>query len=91
MNIVNVSFGSLELEIDRGVLDNMELVDALAEMQGDDDVLAVSRVAKMVLGTENRRKLYDHLRTDKGNVPVAKVAEAVQTIFKSMGEEGKNS
>lgn len=90
-NIVEVTYEGLNLEIDKDVLDNMELVDALAEMQGDDDVLAVSKVAKMILGAENRKKLYEHLRTEKGTVPVAKVAAAVHEIFRAMGEEGKNS
>lgn len=56
------------VSIDMDVLDNMELLDALAELEENE--LATSKVAKMVLGADNKKRLYDHLRTDKGNVPV---------------------
>lgn len=77
-------------EIDPSTLDNMELVDALAEMQGDDDALSVSRVVRMVLGDKNRKALYDHLRKD-GRVPVGDVTQEVIEIFGALGNPGKNS
>lgn len=86
----NVKLGSgLELEMDEKVMDNMELVDTLAEA-ADEDPLAVSRMVKLVLGAENRKKLYDHLRTEDGRVPVAQVSDALKEIFEAFGEKGKN-
>ena len=79
----------LTLEIDEKVLDNMELVDTLAEA-ADEDPLAVSRMVKLILGTEGRKKLYESLRTEDGRVPVAKVSDAVKEIFEAFGEKGKN-
>lgn len=89
-DIVKVNIEGLELEIDKAVIDNMELVDALAEMKDDDDVMSISRVSKMIFGT-HRKKLYDHLRTEKGTVPVEKVSDAIQTTFRALGDSGKNS
>ena len=79
----------LTLEIDEKVLDNMELVDTLAEA-ADEDPLAVSRMVKLILGTEGRKMLYESLRTEDGRVPVAKVSDAVKEIFEAFGEKGKN-
>lgn len=79
----------LTLELDEKVMDNMELVDTLAEA-ADEDPLAVSRMVKLILGTEGRKKLYESLRAEDGRVPVAKVSDAVKEIFEAFGEKGKN-
>ncbi|MBR4291678.1 MAG: hypothetical protein IKT52_13740 [Oscillospiraceae bacterium] len=77
-------------ELPENVMDNMELLDVMA-----DDSIAVgfraSTAVKLILGAEQRKKLYDHLRTSDGRVPVAAVEEAVEDIIKSFGENGKNS
>lgn len=78
-----------EYAIENNVFDNMELVDTIAEATEDDPV-ALSKLVKMVLGTEQRKKLYDHLRTEDGRVPTAAVFAAVGEIFTSFGQ-GKNS
>lgn len=77
-----------EYEIASDLLDNMELVDAIVE--ADENPLAVSRVVKLLLGEDQRRKLYDHLRTEKGNVPMLAVSEAVAEIFRGSGQQAKN-
>lgn len=76
-------------EIDENVLDNMELVDALAEAQ-DDNPITISRACVLLLGKETRAKLYDHLRTPDGRVPIEGVSNAIIEIFKAYGEKGKN-
>ena len=76
-------------EIDPKVLDNMELVDALADVQGDNP-LAYSTVSRLVLGKETRAKLYDHLRTADGRVPASAVSEEIRQIFDAFGKAGKN-
>lgn len=79
----------LKLELDEKVMDNMELVDTLAEAS-DEDPLAVSRMIKIVLGEEKRKQLYDSLRTQDGRVPVAGVSDALKEIFEAFGEKAKN-
>jgi len=68
--------------------DNMELVDTLAEAS-EEDPLAVSKMVRLILGNE-KRKLYDSLRTEDGRVPVEAVSNALKEIFESFGEKGKN-
>lgn len=77
-----------EFEIDEKALDNMELVDAIAE--ADENPVAISRVIKLLLGAKQRKALYDHLRAENGNVPIKSVSAAVAEIFNCCGQRGKN-
>ena len=79
-----------KIELDEKVIDNMELVDTLAEAD-EDNPLVVSKIVKMLLGEEKRKGLYDSLRTEDGRVPVESVSNAVQKIFAAFGDKGKNS
>lgn len=72
-------------KIEDHVLDNMELLDAIAEV--DQNPMVLSKVLKMLLGTEQRKELYDHLRDPKnGNVPIVAVSNAVAEIFSGSGQ-----
>lgn len=73
--------------IEDHVLDNMELVDAIVE--ADNNPAAISQVVKMILTTEQRKALYDHLRTKHGNVPILAVVNEVVEIF-NCTPQGKN-
>lgn len=77
-----------EFEIAEATLNNMELVDAIAE--AEDNPLALSRVVQLLLGKDGKKKLYDHLRTEEGNVPVDAVSEEITSIMEACGEIGKN-
>ena len=70
-------------------LDNMELLDALADLN-ENDPLQVSTVCRLLLGKDQRRLLYDHLRTPEGNVPIQAVTEAIGEFFNACGDAGKN-
>lgn len=76
-----------KFEIEDHVLDSMELLDAI--MEADESPGAISKVVKMILPADQRKKLYDHLRTEKGNVPIMAVAQEVAEIF-SANQQGKN-
>ncbi len=75
-------------ELEPDILDDMELLDQVAEC--DANPAALSRVIKMVLGEEQRKALYDHLRDERGKVPVNAVGEAITDIFYAIGQHGKN-
>lgn len=77
-----------EYSIDTDVLDDMELVDAISAAQGKDPT-QISVVVDKVLG-DSKTKLYDLVRTDKGNVPTQAVSDAVIEIINKAGTEGKN-
>ena len=76
-----------EFEIQEHVLDSMELLDAIMEV--DENIGTISKVVKMILPDDQRKKLYNHLRTQNGNVPIMAVAQEVAEIFQ-YNQKGKN-
>ena len=79
----------LKLTIDLDRLNDMELVDLLADA-GDGDPVAITRAATKMLGKKQKAALYDSLRNEEGRVPAAAFAEAFNEIFKQLGTETKN-
>ena len=65
------------------VVDNMELLDALA--QANDDGISIVKVANMLLGENEKRRLYDHLRTNDGRVPMKPFMAEIEEILNSLG------
>lgn len=87
--VKGVTKSGFEFELEENVINNMELVDALADC-ADDNPFAVSKAVKLLLGNDLRQKLYDHLRTEDGRVPMEEVSVAVSEIFAAFGTAGKN-
>lgn len=78
-----------KFEIDEKVLDDMELIDAMAASQGEDPT-QISVVVVKIFGAEQRKRLYDHVRDENGRVPIGEVANIITEIINSLGEDGKN-
>ncbi len=76
-------------EIDPETLNNMELVDALAEVQNGNK-LAYPTVCLLILGRETRARLYDHLRNEAGRVPPEDVDRELTEIMSALGTPAKN-
>lgn len=76
-----------EFAIAPHVLDSMELLDAIMEI--DETFGTISKVVKMLLPADQRKRLYEHLRTEEGNVPIMAVVEEVAEIFQ-YNQLGKN-
>ena len=74
-------------EIEEHVLDNMELLDDIVE--ADKNFAMIPKIVSMVLSKEDKKRLYAHLRTEKGNVPILAVATEIAEIFSST-QKGKN-
>lgn len=78
-----------QFEIPEENFDDMELLDALAEADGG-NVAAMPKAVRLLLGKEQKEKLYNHLRTEKGNVPIQKFFNEIEDIFAIKGQSGKN-
>lgn len=63
-----------------GFADDMELLELLVDVD-DGKSGALPKVLTKLLGDEQKRKLYDHCRTDDGRVPMSAVADEVAQIF----------
>lgn len=75
--------------IDETDLDDMEFIELLADAQ--EDALKFPKVVERLLGKEQKAKLYDHVRTESGRVPVGAISNAVTEIMVAAGEDTKNS
>ena len=73
-----------EFDIEDERLDDMELVDIMAEI--DENPLLMPKLCKMLLGEEQKKRLYDHLRSEDGRVPIEATTNALQEIFNSPGD-----
>ena len=49
------------------------------------------KLLNMVLGEEQKKRLYDHLRTEDGRVPTQAIGDAMEEIFAAAGDQSKNS
>ena len=76
-------------EIDETALDDMEFVEALAELE--ENALKFPKVCTMLLGKAQKKKLYDHFRDENGKVPVEVISNAIAEIMTMAGESTKNS
>ena len=76
-------------EVDPNAMNDMELVDILADDTMDES-FRMSHVVRKLFPGHQRKALYDHVRVD-GRVPVDAVIKEIEEIFSAMGNAGKNS
>lgn len=78
-------------EIDPVALDDMELLELIGDVQ-DGNQLRVPAVIRRMLGDEQKKALYDHVRTQEGRVPTGVVFDMMGEIFDLIneGKETKN-
>ena len=80
-----------EYQLSDNAMNNMELVDAMAELDDGGHPFALSRVCLLLLGKEQRKRLYNHIRAEDGTVPPTAMGEEIAEIIRGAGETGKNS
>lgn len=79
-----------EYEFNEDLINDMEVIDALAEVANSENILAVSTVVKKLLSAEDRKRLYDHVRLEDGRVPADALMEELSEMM-SGSDEGKKS
>ena len=79
-----------EFEINESALDDFELFDLLAQAD-DGNGMAIPKVLRKMFDKETVKRLYDHLRTEKGNVPLQAINDEILDIFNVIGESNKKS
>lgn len=83
--ISGVTKNGFAFEITDERVDNMELIDALADID-DGNLLAVSKVLTLLLGPEQKKKMYDFVRTEDGIVSAQTVSEMIVEILATKKE-----
>lgn len=76
-----------EMEIDDSCIDDMELFEAITDLQ-DGNTMAIPTVVRKICGV-NKKALYDHCRTEDGRVPMQAISDEINDIFEVLG--AKNS
>ena len=76
-----------DYEIDPKVFESMELLDAITE--AEEDGLNLSRIIRMLFGKEQRKALYDHLKSIGESPDIETVTDIVAEIMGAT-QEGKN-
>ncbi len=77
-------------EVDENAINDMEIIDAFVTIQ-DGDPMPYTIIVRKLFGAEERKALYDHVRDEKGRVPIEKVALEINDIFEQIGESAKKS
>ncbi len=72
-----------EYQIPEENVNDMEFIDAVNDMDAG-MYTAVSKVASLLLG-EQKKALYDHVRTPAGKVPIDKVINELRDILSGEG------
>lgn len=67
-------------KISDGAMNDMELLDILTAIDGG-EIQMMTQAADKLLGQEQRKSLYDHIRTDEGRVPIDRFEEEIGEIF----------
>ena len=90
-----VTESGFRFEIDEEVMDDMEFLEILVDISKGDK----SKLPDFVLaffGAEQKARLYDHCRSEKGRVRLSKVEEEIKSVFGAIrdnreGTAAKNS
>lgn len=77
-----------EFEVDETIADDMEFIEALAD--AEDDALKFPRVIEWLLGKEQKKRFYDHVRGEAKRVPIEKTTLEFAEIMRVSGEQLKN-
>lgn len=77
-----------EFEVKETAVDDMRLIEALAEIE--ENPLVFAKVCKLLLGKEQKEKLYQFLEREDGTVPTKEVGATVTEILNLLGNTGKN-
>ncbi len=71
-----------EVDINPDALDDMELFEALVDMQNGDNT-QIPLVVRKICG-KSKQALYDHVRLEDGRVPTTAVAKELENIIEAL-------
>lgn len=87
--ITGTTASGFSFSISDEAANDMELFDLFAE--ADQNPLALPPLINRLLGTEQKKRLYDHLRNENGIVPIDKVGDELLEMLNGSGAAGKKS
>lgn len=88
MTSIKTSSG-FSCDVDESAMNDMELLEDLAAIDGG-DISVLPGALSRIIGSENKRKLYDHVRIN-GRVPIDSVSQEIGEIITQLGSKKKSS
>ena len=79
--IKGVTSTGFSYEIPFDAVDNYEFLEVLAE--SEENFLKFPNMIKMLLGEEQKNRLIEHLKKEKGKASVTEIGKEIQEIFLS--------
>ena len=79
----------LEIDIDQAACDDVELLDALYDLQKNSNPLAIAKVLRQLLTPEAKTALFDHVRNPEGRVPIEPLSAEVTEILGALNAKKK--
>lgn len=76
-----ITRSGFEFKINDASLNDFELVEMLADL--DTNPLLLPKVVSKLLGADQKKRLYDHVRTEDGIVPANVITDEIMDIFSS--------
>ena len=73
-------------KLDDAVLDDMRLMELISQL--DENQLLYPKFVTFLLGEDTKEKLYKHIETKDGRVPIAALDNELQQIMEQMGGGG---
>lgn len=78
-----------EFEIEEEVFDDYELLETLAEADNGDN-MAIFKAIDLILSKDQKDRLKEHVRNEKGRVPASAMVVELMDIMEA-SNSGKNS
>ncbi|EGS31201.1 hypothetical protein HMPREF9130_1240 [Peptoniphilus sp. oral taxon 375 str. F0436] len=82
--IVGKTKSGFAYTIPKAALNNFELLDYFADL--DENPFLLPKLIKILLGEDQKKALYDHVRIEDGTVPMDKIEAELSEIFELTGD-----
>ena len=80
--ITGTTTSGFSFELEEEIFDDYELLEMLHKIDRGDNGMMIEMVDKL-LGVEQRERLKNHVRTEKGRVPAKRLFEEIKEIFQA--------
>lgn len=77
------------IEVNELAFDDMETLDILVSLD-EGDAFAMPKLCDKLFSKNNKKKIYDHCRSDDGRVPIKEFTDVIRQIMTNLGDKEKN-
>lgn len=88
--ISGVTDSGFAFEIDDEVMDDMEFLEILVAISNGDKSKLPAFVTSF-FGEEQKARLYDHCRSEKGRVSLSRIEEEIKGVFDAIRSNGESA